>query len=229
LLAWICKRFLGTQNPESRCVQQLQHEGGNECIRYQSHFKCLVPAQGIVSCETIRGCGLGPEFDQWCGTEEKQVCTDFDDWSEEACREHGEFEEWETCVEWSKPTPVGACLTEATITIHTVFDAEEVENHTFGKGNVRNYNAALEKMQKIAEDEINREFTAVASYPVDPYGKVVKEKILLYPFLLKYHYRKIEDHKIKHFACVRDCFVCLVKVWLKIFDWHEKNQNVWLA
>jgi len=91
---------------------------------------------------------------------------------------------------------------------------------------VRNYNAALEKMQKIAEDEINREFTAVASYPVDPYGKVVKEKILLYPFLLKYHYRKIEDHKIKHFACVRDCFVCLVKVWLKIFDWHEKNQNV---
>ena len=60
-------------------------------------------------------------------------------------------------------------------------------------------------MQKIAEDEINREFTAVASYPVDPYGKVVKEKIPFYPFLLK------EDHKIKHFACVRDCFVCLVK------------------
>ena len=113
-------------------------------------------------------------------------------------------------MEWSKPTPVGACLTEATITIHTVFDAEEVESHTFGNGNVRNYNAALEKMQKIAEDEINEEFTAVASYPVDPYGKVVKEKIPLYPFLLKYHYRKMVNHKIKHCSCVRDCFVRLV-------------------
>ena len=61
-------------------------------------------------------------------------------------------------------------------------------------------------MQKIAEDEINREFTAVASYPVDPYGKVVKEKILFYPFLLKYHYRKIEDHKT---FCLREGLFCV--------------------
>ena len=40
---------LGSQNPESRCVQQLEFEGGNECVRYESHFKCLVPAQGVTS------------------------------------------------------------------------------------------------------------------------------------------------------------------------------------
>ena len=57
-------------------------------------------------------------------------------------------------------------------------------------------------MQKIAEDEINREFTAVASYPVDPYGKVVKEKIPFYPFLLK------EDHKIKT-ICLREKLFCM--------------------
>ena len=175
---------LGSQNPESRCVQQLEFEGGNECVRYESHFKCLVPAQGVTSCETIKGCGLEnpkdiEKFERYCGTEEKQVCTNFDDWSEGACRENGEFEEWETCVEWSKPTPIGACLTEAIITLTTVFESEEVEDHVFGSGNSRNYEAALVKMQKIAEDEIDSEFTAVASYPVDPYGNVVKDPNLI--------------------------------------------------
>ena len=170
---------LGLRNPESRCMQQLKLESENVCVRYKTHFKCLIPAQGITSCETIRGCGLGPKFERYCGTEEKQVCTNFDDWNEGPCRENGEFEEWETCIEWSKPTLIKACLTEAIITMITIFESEEVENHVFGSGNSRNYEAALVKMQKIAEDEINTEFTAVSTYPVDPYGNVVKDRNLI--------------------------------------------------